>query len=158
MYISFNGVMCFNDVYDLTYNLLNTIGLSINANGHIYDQDTKIVLDFHGSKLKATVNPNIPCFAGQGEVMFDILNNVRLVTTLLGYCIDKETAMNGFRSISNYLEENPETKQSALTIKMEDGSLRTTGYYENKCLKFINAIFLVYEDIVDLSNFDIKEE
>lgn len=158
MIFTFNGAMQFTDVYELTYNLLNTIGLSINANGYIYDQDTKNILDFHGAKLKATVNPQIPCFAGQGEVMFDILNNVRLVTTLLGYTIDKETAMNGFQSVSNYIEDYPGTKRTAITIKMANGSLRTTGFYNNKCLKFIHAIFLVNEDNVDLSNFDSQQE
>jgi hypothetical protein len=153
-----NGVMQFDDVYDLIYNLLNTIGLSIDNNGYIYDQESKVHIQIHGCKLKASVDPRIPCYAGQGEVVFDILNNIRLVTTMLGYCIDKETALNGFRCISQFPEEIPESRMTAMTLKMADQTNRTTLFYNNKCLKFIHAMFLVYDENVDLTNFDSERQ
>jgi hypothetical protein len=155
-FIDNNGTMQFEDVYDLVYNLLNAIGLSINAGGYIYDQDTSIEIQIHGCKLKASVDPRKPCYAGQGEVVFDIMNNIRLVTTMLGYCIDKESVMNGFNSVSHYPEEIPESRLTAMTIKMADQSTRTTLYYKNKCLKFVHAMFLVYDEKVDLRNFDTE--
>ena len=136
-----NGLMMFDDIYELTYNLLNAIGLVINPNGYLYDTDS-----------------NIPCFAGQGEVVFDILNNVRLVTTMLGYVIDKETMLNGFSSLSHYIDDEPTTYRSALCIKMTDQTVKSTLYYTNKCLKYIHGIFLVYEDQfppICLNNFDV---
>lgn len=156
-----NGTMMFDDVFDLTYNLLTEIGLNIR-NGYIFDQDNTSgePLQFQGRMIKATVDRNIPCYAGQGEITFDILDNVRLVTTLLGYCIDKETALNGFSCLSHFIEELPTDdiiRPTALSIKMPDYSTRSTKYYYNKCLKYIHAIFLIYEDNVDLSNFDFNE-
>ena len=156
-----NGCMMFDDVYDLTYNVLMSIGLDIR-NGYVFDQGNGSPLQFQGKMIKATVDPNIPCYAGQNDVTFDILNNMRLVITLLGYCIDKETALNGFSCLSHFIEEapgpDPNNRLTALSIKMSDYSTRTTKYYYNKCLKYIHAIFLVYEDDVDLSNFDSMEE
>lgn len=149
-----NSATQFDDVYELTYNLLNSIGLSIDANGYLYDQDSRTHIQFHGCKIKASVTPNVPCYAGQGEVVFDILYNIRLVTVMLGYCIDKETKLNGFSCLSHFIEDIPGTRTTAITMKMTDGSYKTTKYYMNKCLKYIHAIFLVYDENVDLSNFD----
>lgn len=153
-----NGLMMFDDIYELTYNLLNAIGLVINPNGYLYDTDSNTIVQFQGRNIKATIDPNIPCFAGQGEVVFDILNNVRLVTTMLGYVIDKETMLNGFSSLSHYIDDEPTTYRSALCIKMTDQTVKSTLYYTNKCLKYIHGIFLVYEDQfppICLNNFDV---
>lgn len=152
-----NGVMMFENVYDLIYNLLNEIGLSIDSNGYVYDQDSGIHLEAQGKKIKASVRPDIPCYAGQGEVVFDPLNNTRQIHTLLGYAIDKEMATNPeFNCISHYITETPMDKPTSITLKMIDGSLLSTPFYNNRCLKFIGGIFLIYGYITDLSNFDTK--
>lgn len=155
-----NGSMMFNDVGELTYNVLMAIGLDIK-NEYVFDQDNGEPIMFQGKMIKASVDSNNPCYAGQNDVTFDILTNVRLVTTLLGYCIDKETALNGFSCLSHFIEESqdedPANRSTALSIKMSDYSTKTTKYYYNKCLKYIHAIFLVYDDNVDLSNFDSIE-
>ncbi len=156
MIIQVDGSMVFTDIFDLTYNILNAIGLSIDNYGYIKDQDSGIHLEFQGRKLKATVNPSIPCYAGQGEVLFDPLGNTRQMHTLLGYAIDKETMTNpNFRCISHYINDSATSPLTSMTLKMADGSLRSTKLYQNRCLKFISAIFLIYEDNVDLSNFDV---
>ena len=152
-----NGALIFDDLGELTYNLLNTIGLSINSSGYIYDQDTKIVIQDAGRVIKASVDVNMPCYAGQGEVVFDILGNIRLMTTLFGYAMDKAAAYNGFDSISQYIEDLPGTKSTALCIKMTDGSIKHSGFYNNKCLKYVAAIFIIDDNLVDLSNFDTIE-
>lgn len=160
MILTPNGAFVYNDIYELMYELMNIIGLSIDNSGYIYDQDTSIRIEFQGRMIKCSIDPNNPCYAGQGEVMFDILGNVRLVTTLFGYCIDKETAMNPeFSSVSQFIEDEPSgLKMTSMSIKMADGSTRTTDFYYNKCLKFVHAIFLIYETLVDLHNFDTPEE
>ncbi len=148
-----DGTMQFDNVYDLTYNLINTIGLTIK-NGHLYDQDTNLPISFQGRRLKASVDPNIPCYAGQGEVMFDIINNIRLVTTMLGYVADKATAMGEFGFMSYYTEGDDMTN---ITFKLNDYSTISTLFYQNKCLKFVHAMFIIYGEKVNLRNFDISE-
>ena len=149
-----DGSIMYESVYEMTYELFNAIGLAIAEGGYVYDQDTRKPLQFMGRKLKATVDPNVPCYAGQGEVMFDIINNIRLATMMFGYCIDKETASGEFASVAQYIEDVPNTKLTAESIKMVDGSVRSSGYYINKCLKYVDAIFLIYDCNVDLHNFD----
>ena len=157
MTILMNGTIQFNDLGELIYNLLNSIGLSINASGYIYDQDTKVVIQDAGRVIKASVDPNAPCYAGQGEVVFDILGNVRLMTTLFGYAMDKASVYNGFDSVSQFIDDIPGTKETALCIKMSDGTVKHSGFYVNKCLKYVAAIFLIDDTMVDLKNFDIAE-
>ena len=152
-----NGALFFDNLGELTYNLLNTIGLSINSSGYVYDQDTKIVIQDAGRVIKASVDDNLPCYAGQGEVVLDVLGNIRLMTTLFGYAMDKATAYNEFSSISQYIEDLPGTKSTALCIKMTDGSVRQSRFYNNKCLKYVDAIFAIDDTMVDLSNFDSLE-
>ncbi|MCM1215950.1 MAG: hypothetical protein NC548_15695 [Lachnospiraceae bacterium] len=150
-----DGSTMFDDIYDLTYNLLNSIGISIDNTCYLYDQDTSTHIDFQGRHLKCSVNPNIPCFAGQGEVVFDLMN-VRQMATMLGYAITKEEAQNPqFKVVSHYISEFPNDKKcTAINLKMMNGDLKSTNFYYNKCLKFIAAIFLVYDEVVNLSNFD----
>lgn len=150
------GRTMFNDIYDLTYNLLKTIGLYLDVEGTVLDQETRTPLMFHGCRMKSTVRADTPCFAGQGEIIFDILSNVRLVTTLLGFTINRE-AEEGFSVLSHYIDKESGTKRTALCIKTSDYNLYSTLYYNNKCLKFIDAMFMVTGENVDLSNFDISE-
>lgn len=158
MFINQFGVMRFDDIGELNYNLLNSIGLSINGSGYVYDQDTGIMIQDAGRLIKASIDPNSPCFAGQGEVVFDVINNIRLVTTLFGYALDKATAMEGFDSVSNYIDEwKDDPRATSICIKMADGSVKNSGYYFNKCLKFVAAIFSIDDTLVDLNNFDKAE-
>lgn len=158
MQIQPDGTTMFSDTYDLTYNLLNAIGISIDNNGYLYDQETMVQIECQGRKLKCSVNPNIPCFAGQGEVVFD-LGNVRQMATMLGYAIAKEEAQNpNFKIVSHYINDDSGVKHTSLTLKFITGELKTTKFYFNKCLKFIAAIFLVYDEIVDLTNLDTIPE
>lgn len=151
------GIRVFSDIYDLTYNLLNTLDLSIDNNGVIIKREDRQPLLYHGCRLKATTNPNIPCYAGQGEAMFDILNNIRLVTTLLGAVITKEANEGGFVCLSHWIEDIKDTKLTAISIKDIQYNVITTRYYNNKCLKFVDAMFLICGEAVDLSNFDYVE-
>lgn len=159
MVIQPNGTTMFGDMFDLTYNLLNSIGISIDNTSYLYDQDTSTHIDFQGRRLKCSIDPNKPCFAGQGEVMFD-LTNVRQMATMLGYAISKEEAQNpDFKVVSHYITESEtDSRFTSMNLKMANSNLLSTGYYYNKCLKFIAGIFLVFGDVVDLSNFDMIPE
>lgn len=148
----------FKDVYDLTYNLLNAIDLFIDNSGIIVRQNDRQPLLYFDYRLKATTNPSTPCYAGQGEILFDILNNVYLVNTLFGAVLTKAANDHTFMSLSHWIEDIPNSKLTALSIKDTDYNVYTTRYYNNKCLKFIEAIFLIYGDKVDLSNFDKDTE
>lgn len=155
------GVM-FDDVYELNYNIMSSIGIEIYPDGSLYDPDRDTTISYDGKIMKATINPLDIKYAGQGECIFEPLTNVRQMTTLMGYVIDKKVEMEEITFQAWYPEEmeDPITgwKFSNITIKTEEGDRISTHYYYNKCLKFIEAIFILGEQEVNLLNFDPIED
>lgn len=152
--------MIFQDVYDLTYNLLSEIGISVLPDGRMIDQDYQCAINFGGSILKANIDPRYIKYAGQGESIFEPLTNVRQVTTLLGYQLDKKQKLEGMEFISYYPEEIEDeitgVKYTNLSLKYGTGfhDVISSRYYFNKCLKYIDLMFMIEGDQVDLHNFD----
>ena len=156
----FNGSMKFDDVYELNYELLSLLEMEVRSDGTIYDTIGNNILAFNGMIIKASIKPNEIHYAGQGEIEFDILNNVRMITTLFGNFLQRKIN-DGMQFRSYYPDEQldgEDLKISNLTIKFDDYQSWSTPYYHNKCLKFIYAIYMLEDEKVDLSNFDIVEE
>lgn len=152
-----NGAMQFEDVFELTYELLNEMELEVKANGYVFDPNRNTILSFNGNMVKASINPHDIKYAGQGEIVLDLLGNTKLITNLFGYYLEKKQA-EGMPFVSYFNEESgDEIKYSALTVKFNAVSSATTAPYHNRCLKFIHMIFLLEEQLVDLSNFDLLE-
>ena len=152
------GNRYFDDPYEMTYNLLNAIGLSIDGNGYVYDQDTRIHLLYQGKKIKASIDPNNPAYAGEGEITMDLIHDMKLANMILLYFIDKESNLGDLSIVSQFIEEVPNGKLTALGIKKTDGSSIITEYYTNKALKYIEAVFLLDGEKIYLHNFDSLEE
>lgn len=155
------GVM-FDDVYELTYNLLSAIGIEIRMDGSLYDPDIDTVIYFDSKLMKANIYPNNLHYAGQGEIMFEPLINIKQCTELLGYFIEKKRNLDNMNFLSFYPEEMEDDitgwKYTALTIKFKSDHNISTTFYYNKCLKFIEMIFILGEQEVNLLNFDSTED
>ena len=93
--------------------------------------------------------------------MFDPLNNIKQCTELLGYSIEKKQNLDNMSFLSFYpmeIEDNKTGwKYTNLTLKFKSGQSVSTTYYYNKCLKFIEMIFILGEQQVNLINFDSTE-
>lgn len=163
--------MMFNDVYELNYNLLNEMSISVLPDGSLmYHNDetgAKRLLQMAGKKILASVDPNDIHYASQLEVAFDVLNNIKLVMFLFGFHLDRkqeegmpflayfpEERIDLYKAKSRKLD-NLEIKKTAVTVKLNSAESITSEYYHNRCLKFIDMIFRLDEELVDLSNFDI---
>jgi hypothetical protein len=160
------GNMVFNDIYELTYELISTeMGLNIMPDGEIFDPDPtdgNTFLSFNGLSIRASIDPKNIHYAGQGDIMLDLLTNVKMVTYLLGYYLNKKQSEEGMPFVSYFQEEKvdetTDIKYTALTIKYDSVHSTTSHYYHNRCLKFIDLIFTIEGDSVDLRNFDVIEE
>jgi len=148
--------MLFDDVYELTYYVLEELGLQLLPDGKIFDPIKNEILSFNGMIIKGSVNPNKINYAGQGEITLDLLNNVRLTTVLFGRFLQSKMA-EGMPFVSQYTEEyvdDTEVKFNRLVVKHDTYNQTVSRYYHNKCLKFIDMIFLLDDDNVELRNFD----
>lgn len=155
-----NGFQIFNDVYERNYYLFMEIGLSINNNQYLIDQDTGQTLQFKDKYIKATVEP-VPIYAGKTDILFEPERNYGLMEKLLGYYIDKESNSDeGDRIgyIANYTEYFPDKTKQRVVIKTARGDI-ATQFYHNLYLAYMEAIFLLSGSFnnLTLSNFDIVE-
>ena len=162
-----NGIMSFEDIFDLNYNFLSEMSMSVNPNGIVYykDDDTGeiTVLKSDGKDIIASTDPNNIHYAGPITVQFDILNDIVLVQHIFGFYLNIKQAQ-GMPFISYFPEEQVRTfkvkrdeidiKYTAETIKLTANESITSHYYHNKCLKYIDLIFMLEGDMVDLRNFD----
>lgn len=151
-----NGKIMFDDMYELYYHLFLEIGLSINGNNYLYDQDTEIPLMYKDKYIKATTFP-VPIYAGRNDIVFDPSQNYNLMVSILGYYIDKESNSDsgdniGF--IAQYIEDN-DIEMQRVVVKTKNGDY-ASQFYHNIFLGYIEIIFLLAHSFnVDLSNFDL---
>ena len=150
MVITANGKMMYDDIFELYYNLFAEIGLGINSNQYLYDQDTMIELKYKDKYIKATVRP-IELYSGMNDIVFDH-TNYHLMATLFGYYLDKNSGRIPY--ISHYFEEDSSKEKTRLIVKTGNGDIITQFYYTS-CLPYIEALFSLSDNQVDLSNFDI---
>lgn len=151
------GLMQFEDIYELNYAVLNAVGLYVDAGGYVFDQDTRGPILSSGKRLKATIDPNHIVYPGNGEIMMDLLKNSKLVSFLLGYHIDKKSSMGEMGFISQFIDEIKEDPRTSLTVKLSPTESISSGWFNNKCLKYIHMILILEGDLVDLRNFDTLE-
>jgi hypothetical protein len=155
-----NGKIMFNDVYEMFYHLFTEIGLGINNNSYLYDQDTFTEIKFKEKYIKATTQP-ITIYAGRNDIIFDPANNYQLMVSLLGYYIDKRAVSEDEETIefvAQYIEETPGREKQRVTVKTNNKGDISSNFYYNIYLGYIEIIFLLGGNFVpDLSNFDIQQ-
>lgn len=156
------GVMEFTDIFDLTYELLNQLDMEVKSDGTVYDKTNNNILAFNGMTIKASINPNDIHYANQGvEIEFNIIGNVRLATTFFGYYIQNRINNEGLPCISHYpteIQDENGIKYTSITYKFDGDHEISSEFFHNKCLAFIQLIFLLEDQPVNLKNFDIIEE
>lgn len=155
------GETVFDDVYELYYNLFNAIGLSINYDGKLYDQDTCTELLYNNHFIKAATTPTA-IYAGKNDVIFDPYKNYNIMVVLFGYWLDKELAMNNMNIgyLSQYIEDNKDDddQKQRFVLKTNQGEYVSKWYY-NLWLGYAEIILAITDNAaLDLSNLDIKME
>jgi hypothetical protein len=157
MQVLSNGKIMFDDFFEMSYYLFMEIGLSVNSNNYLYDQDTGIQIRYKDKYIKATVVP-MDIYAGKNDIIFDPAHNYNLMTTLFGYFLDKESNNEegdkiGF--IAQFIDDNETKDKQRLSVQTQRG-LYASEFYNNLYLAFIEMIFTLSGNyLVDLSNFDI---
>jgi hypothetical protein len=150
-----NGACQFDSLGELYYNLFMTIGLGINSQQYLYDQDTGIVIKFKDKFIKANTN-NQPLYAGRMDVVFEPSKNYGLMTTLVGYYIDKESNSEdgdriGFISMGI---EDKDIEWHRVIVQTNYKGIIESKFYRQAYLGYIEVIFQMDGVNVDLTNLD----
>lgn len=153
MIILNNGAIEFGDTCEMYYNLFNEIGLGINAQQYLYDQDTGIVLRYKDKYLKASTTIE-PIYAGKSDIVFDPSSNFNCMVTLFGYFIEKIRSTDDFPYKAQYVEDNDDRTKQRLVVQTTNGTEYKSEFYNNLYLGFIEVIFQISGFPVNLMNFD----
>ena len=137
--------------------ILDEMGIGIGPEYVLYDEDTGAPVQFQGKNIKFSVNNPDMVYIGNGDVLFDPVHNLRMVTTMMGMYLDKESLADK-ETQCMYDDYNKEERTTSHTIKFSDGQQVTSKYYKNKCLAICDNFLQMANMGSDLSDFDDKEE
>ena len=166
MIITPEGKTMFSSKGELYYHLLLEMGLGINNQQHIYDQNTEDVLAWKDKYIKCAIDDQ-PIYAGKDEVIFSIDENFNLMTNMFAHFLDtlEKDEDSNITVVAHFVTYVEEQNKSYMTIKYntKDGMLTnqiiTGPFFSDPWLCYIDAIFrLNGNNGFDLSNFDQERE
>lgn len=149
----------FTDFNDLIVNYISEMGLAVDSNMYLYDQDSGNILKFKDKSIKISIN-GIPAYGGVNDIVFNPAHNYAICSTLFGMYInrcqdtDDGDLIQGY--IAHSLEDMPGSKEfQRVVIKSIGRGEIASNYYRNAFLGFIDCTFRISGYNLDLSPFDI---
>ena len=130
---------------DIKRKLMEEVGLSVNKRGEFTDQDTLQTFKINNKVAKEY---NIR----KNEVEFNPLGNQRHSEQLLKYC-DAKDELN----ILSYGTNSEKDGTYSCTVTTKTSKI-TSSSYKNPALGYVENIFKLYGEDVDLSELDVKED
>lgn len=127
-----NGTVGFENIWDLYYDLFSEIGLGINSQQYLYDQDTQTTIMFKDKYIKASINGQ-PVYAGRNDVVFEPNKNYTLMARLFEYYLDKcqhsddGDLLCGY--IAHYIDDDATKEKQAVVVKTQGRGLIQSDFY-----------------------------
>lgn len=139
---------------ELEYQLLLAIGLSVDVNHNLIDQDYGTIVYLNGKNIKAK-RGSIEPFIRKTDVYFDPINNVKLMRTLFQYFINKINNLDN-RYFSVFFPVSKENGLISIEIKSELECFKS-DYFYNESLRYIDLIFKISGyDYINIKQYDFK--
>lgn len=147
--------MLMNDNEELlVYNVIQEIGLDLDENNNVVDQDFRNIVYFSGKKLKYNYHGQIAIINNNTEIYMNLLHNPLLMQHLFYYYLEKEYVFEGKYFTLFYDVNSSDPNYSAIEIKNNEYTL-TSKFYYNRCLRYIDLIFQISGEYnVDLTQYD----
>lgn len=139
-------------INNLTYQLMCEIGLEVDQEMRLVDQDLGNVIMFKGKTLKVNLGGQRQPFIGRNDILFDPVNNYKIMSTIFAYYVQKLTNLEGRYFNIFYAVPLPSGKTYA-EIK-ENMKVIRSGTYFNPCIAFIDLVFRLNNEEYDLSAYD----
>lgn len=142
-----------NNTTDLGRALIMEMGLSMDNDHVLYDQDTYTPISYQGKRVKYSSTDPDKLYIGEGDVLFDPVHNYHMMLSMLGYYIDKEKEAGNLDAIAPY-SITAKDKTTAHGIKCEHGECVESDYYHNRCLGICDVILKRSYDDINIHQFD----
>ena len=156
-----DGRITFSDIYDMNYDLFMEMGLALDNDHHLYDQDTMNPIMFKEKYIKASIDPS-PIYAGRNEILFDPAANYTMMNRLFGLYLDKSQnsedgdLLCGY--IAHFVDDNPEKDKQCVGVKTQGRGIISSDFYYNVYLAYIDCIFRIAGYTPVLTQFDTKPD
>ena len=142
-----------DDTVNVSHKIFRIMGLDVDSSNKVIDQDTCRPIEFKGKSIKYTSDPNKNLLIAKNDILFDPINNSRLMSTLFGYYLTKLEENEGI-AFDSYYTKNGNEGRTALELKNENEKI-TSKYYTNDSIKYIDIILKLNGDSdIDLSEYD----
>ena len=135
----------------VTQILMHEIGLDVDKENNIVDQDNGQPIHFNGKELKYNLGEKkIPI--GRNDIGFNPIDDTKVMSHLFSFYLDKKQEEDG-TYFPVYFTVNNSNGKTALQLKGENTI--KSEYFKNESLKYIDAILKINgtEDL-DLSSID----
>ena len=143
-------------INNLLYQLMTEIGLEIDSEMRIVDQDDGNVIMFKGKSLKVSLDNYRQPFIGRNDILFDPITNFKVMNNLFSYFIHKTSVTEG-RYFNIFYPVNLPNGRTYIEIK-ENNQVIRSGAYMNPCIAYIDLIFRINGEAYDLSMYDTPLE
>lgn len=138
---------------ELTEKVMSIIGLDINHEFKVMDQDTGLLLTFNDKYLKFSYSDEIPII-GENDMWLDLLNNVKIVIYIFTYFLEKNYILTN-TYIRSFSQINDGIK-TALDVRGDSNI--TSNFYTLSTLKYLDIIFRLseYDNVDFIKKYDIN--
>lgn len=139
-------------INELTEKIMSNIGLDIDKDFKVKDQDFNNFIIINNKYLKCSYGVEEP-FIGKNDIYFDPLNNTRLMIFLFTYFLEKYSMLNNTYFMS-FIVLSGKNKTTALDIRGDINIV--SDYYHSDTLKYIDIIFRIsgYDNLEFLKQYD----
>lgn len=133
--------------------VLQEIGLEVDEDGRLIDDETGSSIMFKGKLLKVN---NV----GKNDILYDPLENPAMMGKLFTYFLNKNEKETGVGTRTFGYGNSNKKDKSYIELKKEDNSVVRSKSYYNDSLKYAEIIFKMNSDIYDedLSPLDAKKK
>ncbi len=140
---------------DLNSIVLREIGLDLDHQYNIVDQDTGVQLQINGKLIKYYFGSEIsPDSNINGDKIFDAVRDSYLMNFLVAYYIEK--VKEEYPELYIYSYHSINDKHSPRTALEFKGNLNVrTRFYYNDCLKYIEGLYRLTGCDIDLTEYDM---
>lgn len=143
-------------INNLIYQLMTEIGLEIDSEMRVVDQDDGNVIMFKGKSLKISLDEYKQPFIGRNDILFDPVSNFKVMSNLFSYFVHKTSIMEG-RYFSIFYPIYLPNGRTCIEIKENDETIRSNAYM-NPCIAYIDLVFRINGEAYDLSMYDVPLE
>lgn len=135
--------------------IMEEIGLTVDKQNRVYDQDTRQPILFKDKSMKYSSQHSVAL--SNNDMVFDPANNKGLMGSLFDYYTQKLEDEEGVY-VAGHFEESDENGRVAVNMTVDDKQIKT-NYYTNNSLSYLEAIkALNGSNDLDLTGYDSERK